>query len=104
MMGANDEYIEQCTGRTGQVRVHRPAVYTVADCMHQSDKVALDVGVPQGSVLVPLLFAVYCRTVYLDLSCSSCTLFNVLVIGARHGVAAHSYADDTQLYLHSCDN
>ena len=30
---------------------------------HQSDKVALDVGVPRGSVLCPLLFAVYCSPV-----------------------------------------
>ena len=51
---------------------------------HQSDKVALDVGVPQGSVLSQLLFAVYCSPVGEIIS--------------SH-VKYHQYADDTQLRL-----
>ena len=48
---------------------------------HRSSETTLEVGVPQGSVLGPLLFAV----LFADI--------------ASHGVRCHQYADDTQLHL-----
>ena len=50
----------------------------------------VDYGVPQGSVLGPILFLSYTA--------------DVSIVAARHGVSAHSYADDTQLYVHTTTN
>ena len=44
-------------------------------------------GVPQGSVLGPILFLIYCA--------------DVTAIAERHGLKVHSYADDSQLYFHA---
>ena len=60
-------------------------------CVHYngqtSETVSILYGVPQGSVLGPILFIIY--------------VAGVINIADKHGFAAHSYADDLQIYDHS---
>ena len=53
----------------------------------RSETATLSCGVPQGSVLGPLLFVLYTK--------------DVISIIKRHGLDKHCYADDTQLHF-SC--
>ena len=51
----------------------------------KSDKCFLRIGVPQSSILGPILFILYTK--------------NLEIIARRYGFEIHLYADDTQLYI-----
>jgi len=51
-----------------------------------SSSVALFFGVPQGSVLGPLLYILYAA--------------DIIAIFEKHGFSVHLYADDSQVYIH----
>ena len=63
------------SGRTQSVRIHNTT----------SQPQPLHYGVPQGSVLGPVLFTVYSA--------------RIAAIARQHGLSVQLYADDTQLYL-----
>ena len=68
--------------------VGRKAVVKIEDS--KSTEVTVLIGVPQGSILGPLMFILFTK--------------DLQDIAAKHGMQIHLYADDSQLYVKITDN
>ena len=79
MFGLSGNVLDWFKSYLGQ-RTQRVSVHDVL-----SDPICLLCGVPQGSVLGPLIFTLYTRPLGM--------------IAQKYGVGYHFYADDTQLYV-----
>ena len=82
--------LEQFLGLRGKVLEWVRSYLTMRSqcvCVEEalSEVLSLLFGVPQGSVLGPILFTIYTLT--------------LSKIALRHGIQTHMYADDTQLYI-----
>eukprot|EP00116_Pleurobrachia_bachei_P005682 sb/3465944/ len=66
----------------------RKAVVKIGD--YQSAEVSVCIGVPQGSILGPLMFILFTK--------------ELEKIAAKHGMRIHLYADDSQLYVKFTNN